>query len=341
MGLRFFMLSCVVVALVIAGGLAFFVAESRAPHGIPKEGILVQIKPGSGASEVSRALVERGVLRSQFVFKAYSRFMGKEALLKSGVYRVEQGMGVREIVDLLASGKQALIKTTIPEGYTVSQTAKLLEAVGVQNSEAFLKASRDPELLSSLGVPASSFEGYLFPDTYFFPADYPAADIIRTMMTALKKRLSESIPESSAMTAVELHEKVILASIVEREYRLPEEAPLMASVFYNRLRIGMALQSCATVVYVLTEKEGNPHPEVIYDRDLKIADPYNTYQHRGLPPGPISSPGITALQAVFRPQATSYLYFRLIDAQVGKHHFSTSLEEHNEAAALIVKRVGG
>jgi UPF0755 protein len=125
-----------------------------------------------------------------------------------------------------------------------------------------------------------------------------------------------------------LRENVILASIVEREYGVPQEAGLMASVFRNRLAIGMALQSCATVVYIITEKQDKPHPSVVYYSDLAIKDPYNTYIHRDLPPGPISNPGETALSAVFNSPKSDYLYFRLIDSSSRQHRFSKTFEEH-------------
>jgi len=137
--------------------------------------------------------------------------------------------------------------------------------------------------------------------------------------------------------AAELNRRIIIASIVEREYRVPEEAAVMAGVFYNRLDIGMALQSCATVEYVITEIQGRPHPEQLFNRDLEIRDPYNTYIRPGLPPGPISAPGETALKAAFIPESTEYLYFRLIDTGAGRHYFSRTLDDHIRAGALYVK----
>jgi UPF0755 protein len=131
---------------------------------------------------------------------------------------------------------------------------------------------------------------------------------------------------------------VILASIVEREYRLDEEAPLMAGVFKNRLDIGMALQSCATVEYVITEIQGKPHPEVLSTRDTEIRDPYNTYIRPGLPPGPIASPGMIALKAAFNPTKSDYLYFRLVEADSGRHYFSRTLDDHIKAGRLYTKR---
>jgi UPF0755 protein len=128
-----------------------------------------------------------------------------------------------------------------------------------------------------------------------------------------------------------------MASIVEREYRVDEEAPLMAGVFYNRLRIGMALQSCATVEYVITEIQGRPHPERLFDRDIEIRNPYNTYMVPGLPPGPISAPGEVALHAAFNPVPSDYLYFRLVNPAEGRHYFSKTLDDHIRAGVLYVK----
>ena len=139
------------------------------------------------------------------------------------------------------------------------------------------------------------------------------------------------------MSPGELNNRVIIASIVEREYRIPEEAAIMAGVFFNRLRIGMALQSCATVEYVITEILGLPHPTRIFNRDLEIRNPYNTYMYPGLPPGPISWPGEIALRAAFNPAETNYLYFRLIELSTGRHHFSRTLDDHIRAGALYVK----
>ena len=180
-------------------------------------------------------------------------------------------------------------------------------------------------------------EGYLFPDTYLFPGNYPANQVIKTMIDTFFLRIEKIDSSVSGLTMKELNDKVILASIVEREYRVPEEAPLMAGVFYNRLRINMALQSCATVEYIITEIQGKPHPAVLYRNDIEIRDPYNTYIRPGLPPGPISAPGAVALNAVFFPQDSNYLYFRLNDPQSGRHYFSRTLDEHIRAGQIIPK----
>jgi UPF0755 protein len=180
-------------------------------------------------------------------------------------------------------------------------------------------------------------EGFLYPDTYLFPPNYPAPLVIKTMAETFFRRLAELGTDALDLSPEELYRKVILASIVEREYRVDEEAQLMAGVFYNRLHISMPLQSCATVEYVITEILGRPHPKVIYIKDTEIRNPYNTYVMSGLPPGPISAPGAVALNAVFNPIASDYLYFRLVDSAVGQHYFSRTFDDHIKAGLLYVK----
>jgi UPF0755 protein len=258
--------------------------------------------------------------------------------LKAGTYRVSPAMSGSEILEVFVSGSQVLESVRIPEGTGMRTVAKLVGDAGVAKAEDFLAAARDPELLQELGIPAGSVEGYLFPDTYFFARDTAAKEVIALMAGNFRKKLAEAVPEAAALDAAELHQRIIMASVVEREYRVPEEAAKMAGVFYNRIKIGMALQSCATVVYVITEKLGKPHPARIFDRDIQLKDPYNTYVNRGLPPGPICNPGLTALTAAMRPESTGYLYFRLVDEAAGKHYFSETLDEHIKAASLIVKQ---
>ena len=192
-------------------------------------------------------------------------------------------------------------------------------------------------MLNSYNIPGAIMEGYLYPDTYLFPLNYPAVKVVTTMADNFFKRLYEINSQAQTMTAREINDCITIASIVEREYRISDEASLMAGVFYNRLRIGMALQSCATVEYIITEIQGRPHPQILLNRDLEIQNPYNTYIRPGLPPTPISAPGETALKAAFYPKKTEFLYFRLIDLPSGEHYFSRTLDDHIRAGALYVK----
>ncbi len=309
---------------------------------LPAEGIgsgaLFTVKKGESAKTVAIALFQKGYIRSSLAFRFFAKAEGLGSALKAGTYRIVPGMSAKRLLDVFVSGDQALVRVTVPEGFTSSQIANLLERMGVTSRTSFITATHSARLLTELGITATSAEGYLFPDTYFFPSGYSADGVVYSMVKAFRDRLS-SIPEAASLTSKELHDRIILASIVEREYKVPEEAPLMASVFFNRLKIRMALQSCATIVYVITERLGKPHPEVIYDRDLRLDDPYNSYEHSGLPPGPISNPGMTSLRSAFFPTNSRFLYFRLVDAYSGKHHFSMTLEEHLDASSLFIKKV--
>lgn len=301
--------------------------------------VLFEVPQGAGSGTVGQNLEAAGLIRSALFWQLLARLDDRS--LKAGTYRIERGMSASGIRDLMASGKQVLARVTVPEGFTLGKIASLLEDARISDGASFLAAARDPELVGSYGIPAESMEGYLYPDTYLFPYDYPADKVVRTMADTFFARLDGTYPAWRELSPEELFERVVVASIVEREYRSADEAPLMAGVFFNRLRIGMALQSCATVEYVITEIEGKPHPEVLYNRDLAIRDPYNTYIHRGLPPGPISAPGAVALSAAFYPTESDYLYFRLVDPEAGRHHFSRTLGEHDAAGVVYVKRMAG
>jgi len=181
-------------------------------------------------------------------------------------------------------------------------------------------------------------EGFLYPDTYYFARNYPAQGVAAYMIENFFNTLKTILPDGQDMSAEEIYSKVTLASIVEREYRDPSEAALIASVFYNRIEQEMTLGSCATVVYALTEEMGRDHPERLTYADLETESDYNTYIHQGLPPGPIANPGYLALSAAFNPEKSDYLYFVLKDPDTGTHHFSRSLIEHNQAYKLYIKR---
>jgi UPF0755 protein len=284
---------------------------------------------------VGKRLEEAGIIRSRYFWYLLSRF--DREYIKTGTYRLEIPLSQLRLHNILVSGRQMLQRVTIPEGITLKKMARLFEEAGICGAEAFLAAAGDPDLRDRYHIPGATMEGYLYPDTYLFPLDYPPAQVIRTMADTFFSRLAHIDGAYASLSPEELNRRVIIASIVEREYRVDEEAALMAGVFYNRLRIGMALQSCATVEYVITEILGRPHPDVLYTRDTEIRDPYNTYIRPGLPPGPISSPGALALAAAFFPAPSDYLYFRLVDAAAGRHYFSRTLDDHIRAGVLYVK----
>ncbi len=295
-----------------------------------------ELRGGESASSAGERLEKAGLIRSALLWRLVARLDPES--VKAGTYRLEPPLSMFAIREILVSGRQLLIRVTVPEGFTLKKTAMILETAGITTSASFLEAASSPELLRMYGVPALSMEGYLYPDTYFFPKDFPAGQVVRKMADTFFQKLAEMAPESVGLVPDEIFKRVVIASIVEREYRAADEAPLMAGVFYNRLRIGMALQSCATVEYVITEIQGKPHPEVLYNRDIAIPHAYNTYVNAGLPPGPIAAPGAVALKAAFRPMATDFLYFRLVDPAEGRHRFSKTLDEHLEAGVIYLKR---
>jgi UPF0755 protein len=354
-GLRllFTLLSAVIaVVLILAGGAAGIMAYcNSAPRGginpAPGSGVtpdsesggrgtvIFEIGEGESAYAVGRRLEQAGLIRTRYLWNILSRVNSE--FVKAGTYRLEYPASQTEIRSALIAGKQIMLRVTIPEGVTLKKAAHILGEAGICLPESFTAAASDIEILKEYRISGNTMEGYLYPETYFFPASYPADKVVRTMADTFFDRVYEIEPKAADLTADELNKIIIIASIVEREYRVPDEAALMAGVFYNRIRINMSLQSCATVEYIITDILGKPHPQVLYNSDIEIQNPYNTYVIPGLPPGPISLPGRTALNAAFHPAESNYLYFRLIDEAAGRHYFSRSLDDHIRAGRLFVK----
>lgn len=324
---------------VIAGGVmvALAVMLAQAPSDRLPESFVFTVEPGETLAGVADRLEQLGVIRSALVVRGIARLSGTETRIQSGSYRISRSMSAEEVIEFLTSGSQILVQVTIPEGLTATRVAERLEAAGITSADAFVEAVSNAELSRSLGVPAAGSEGFLFPDTYSFTAGQPAEDVVAHMVSRFFEVARSVAPDGGLPSGDALYQTVILASIVEREYRVPEEAPTIAGVFYNRLEEQMRLESCATVVYVMTEEEDLPHPQRLFYRDLERESPYNTYRNPGLPPGPIANPGRTALDAAFNPSDTDYLFFVWYGPGSDGHHFSRSLAEHNEASLLYLK----
>jgi len=291
--------------------------------------LIMEVRGGESAQSVGRRLENAGIIRNQYFWNILARISGEH--IRAGTYRIELPASQLQIRSVLTAGQQILVRVTIPEGLTLRQTAEILHDAGVTRADDFLAVAASREMLDAFNIYGQTMEGYLFPDTYHFPLSYPAQRVVAAMAGNFFSRLAQVAPESAHISPRELHERVIMASIVEREYRVREEAALMAGVFYHRLRVGMRLESCATVVYVMTEIQGRPHPQRLFYVDLRIQNPFNTYVNWGLPPAPIASPGETALAAAFRPIHTDYLFFRVSDPVEGRHIFTRTLAEHNAA----------
>lgn len=326
-------------ALLLVGGALFYSLNSPSPR-IPAEGRVFRVRRGEGLGQIAGRLQQEGLIRSALFLQAIGRLTRSESRYKSGYFNIRPGDSAIDVHNLLILGDQEQVKITVPEGWTLKRIARLLEEKGVCSREEMLAAASSPELLARLRVPGKSLEGYLFPDTYFFPRGYPAVAVVEQMTENFFDRLKEIAPEAENLTALQLYEKITVASIVEREYRAAEEAPLIASVFYNRLRYNIGLESCATLGYIITDIQDRPHPQYLLEEDKRIDSPYNTYKWAGLPPGPISNPGRVALSAALRPARTEYFYFVLRDPDSGRHHFSESLTQHNRAKRIYLKQNG-
>lgn len=297
----------------------------KAPGG-SKE-LLFTVPKGVSTTWVAAELHRQGIIRSPGSFRFYSYLHNFDKKIVSGTYRLSSDMPVPVIFELLTRGRQVSVRFTIPEGLTLDEIALRLERQGIVRREDFLRAAAEgrfayPFLPKGLKGPAR-LEGYLFPDTYEVFPGISAAEIIDRMLRRFAAVAEEiDLAAGAARQGLSLHQAVTLASLVEREAKLATERPLIAGVLYNRLRRGMLLQVDATVEYALGE-----HRERILYRDLEVDSPYNTYRVRGLPPGPIATPGKASLLAVIHPQQTDYLYY--VAKPDGSHAFARTLAEHN------------
>lgn len=299
----------------------------------------LKIVNGSSVKGVAKTLEENSIIRCSFVMYLFAR--KENVVIKSGRYTINSAMSVPEIATFLQSGKQTSVSVAIPEGLTYSKIAKTLEKKEITSAESFINECQNPEILKKYNIPAENLEGYLFPDTYFLDYEMPAEKVVKIMVDNFFDKIKD-VKKLETLSPEELHQKIVLASIVEREYRVEKEAPLIASVFVNRLRRGIGLYSCATIEYIITEIQHRDHPDVITYEDLRIDSPYNTYKWAGLPPGAISNPGLVALRAAANPPKTSYYFFRLVDANLGTHHFSTNFDDHTETGrSMTTKRAAG
>ena len=307
-----------------------------------------EVSYGTSAKKIAHELQENKLIRNEHLFYAVVKYPfllkvfypSSEALLKtelkSGTYYLSPKMDYSVLIKNLTSGQQEYIHVSIPEGLTISKIGLILEENGICSKDDFKKSCSNAEILEKYQIPSESCEGFLFPDTYYLNSGMTADSIVKIMIDNFYEKTA-SIDAFKQMSLQDFYEAVTLASIVEREYRIPEEAPLIASVFKNRIKKNIGLYSCATVEYILTEIEGRPHPERILIEDTKIDNPYNTYKWAGLPPGPISNPGLVALNAVANTPKTNYYFFQIVNPAEGRHVFTTTFDEHVSSHNLYTK----
>ena len=282
-----------------------------------------EIKPGMTLNKVAKKLSREGLIRSSSAFQAIALLQEKQKLIMIGEYNVSPSMLPTEILQRITSGKTILHPVTIPEGYRIIEIGDILVKNGLADKGKFLEQTKNTRLLKEIA--ADSLEGYLFPETYHFGKFTDEKTIVKKMVDTFKERtLKQEFLNRAKEIGFSFHEIITLASLIEKETGKDSERKQISSVFHNRLKKNMLLQTDPTVIYAIENFDGN-----IKKRDLKIDSPYNTYRYKGLPPGPISSPGLKSIIAALYPANTSNLYF--VSRQDGSHQFSSTLNQHNEA----------
>ena len=287
---------------------------------------VVDIKPGMNLRQVSNFLADKKLLDEPSAFVLYTYLQGKQNRIQAGEYRFSPSIPPWKILKSLTNGTAILYTVTIPEGYRITEIAELFEKKGLADKDAFIAETRNQELLDALQIfSGDSLEGYLYPDTYKFSKAVGARKIIKTLVDTFKERVQKpELMQQSKAGKLTFHEIVTLASLIEKETGLGTERKLISSVFHNRLVKKMRLQTDPTVIYAMSNFDGN-----IRKKDLSIDSPYNTYKYSGLPPGPIASPGLDSIRAAMEPDHSDFLYF--VSRKNGSHQFSTNYKDHLRA----------
>jgi UPF0755 protein len=323
---RLGLISLLLIAALGAGAGWLDSQISRPYRGHRPEKVFVDIPRGTSRFGVAHILRRNDVIRSPLAFEIFSLWHYRKPL-QAGEYYFDRPVDSREVFWQIAQGKIFVHTVTVPEGWTSFDIAAELDRQGICSREAFLSAVNDPSLISDLAPDAKSLEGFLFPSTYQFSRHTTCEQIAKRMVQDFRAEWESLNPAGSqtfpgGLTALQV---VTLASLVERETPKPAERPMVAGVFYNRLRTGFPLQCDPTVQYAW-ELVGH-HVKNVRPADLHVDSPYNTYQHPGLPPGPIANPGEASLRAALSPAQTDYLFFVANDQ--GGHFFAKTLSEHN------------
>jgi UPF0755 protein len=318
------------VALVLGGTVVVAYVSYRAAlapfRAFPGDEVFVVVSPGESSASIAHKLEASGVIKDQALFLAALRLRGQAGRLQAGEYRFTERASTFDVIDRLVDGDVFYVAVTIPEGLTLFETAELLGSKALGSAEEYREIFGNGALVAAVDPEAQDLEGYLFPETYRLPRNPKPEEVARALVARFVSVFDQGRLEK-AKARGGVRQVVTLASVVEKETGLAEERRLIASVFWNRLKRQIPLQSDPTVIYGLKRQgrfDGN-----LSRTDLEADDAYNTYANRGLPPGPIASPGRDAIDAVLEPADSSYLYF--VSRNDGSHQFSATLEEHNAA----------
>ncbi len=329
---RFFSLLLFLSLFAAVGWLYLYAVTPMAPGA--EVGRTVLIPSGVTLPSIQQILVGKGLVADDFRFRLLARLLRVGRRLQAGEYHLSQSLSPAQILFELESGRIVQRPVTIPEGANIKEVAAILAAGDWLGREEFLRLATDADFVQrQMQIKAASLEGYLFPDTYYLTRGQQGTEIIAMMVARLRAMLADLGIDKDGKVAqgLTLHQLLTLASIVEKETAAPSERPLIAKVFLNRLQKGMRLQTDPTVIYGLKNFNGN-----LTRKDLRTKTPYNTYQVKGLPPGPIANPGRASIEAVLHPATGSFLYF--VSKNDGTHYFSKTLAEHNRAVRKYQKR---
>ncbi len=321
----------VVLGLLAAAGGAFWVRSLLEPVSGSEEAVAFEVPAGASLGQVARRLEDAGIVKSALGFELLARWRERAGELRAGEYALSPSLGAEQVLERLAAGRVVTHEVVIPPGLVAREIAERFEAAGLADAGEFLAAARDPGFAEELGVPGDDLEGYLFPETYQLARGLTARAVVRVLVEHFHDAWSEVASKAEAR-GLSMRDAVILASIVEKETGAPEERPLIAGVFLNRLARGMRLETDPSVIYGIEDFDGNLTRAHLED----ASNPYNTYRIPALPPGPIANPGAEALRAVVEPAETEYLFF--VSRNDGTHVFSRSYREHAKAVDRFQRR---
>ncbi|MFH1212457.1 MAG: endolytic transglycosylase MltG [Candidatus Neomarinimicrobiota bacterium] len=311
-------------ALALAGGLILltivYLVVLKTPINLANHNRVISIHSGASLHEIADQLQREDIIRSSKRFTLATCLMLKARKLRAGRFNLKRANNYYQLIMTLAKWDIVTVRVTIPEGLRIHEIAALLAARLGISTDVFIQKAMDPNFTHKLGIPADNLEGYLFPDSYdFIEGDSPEF-IIRRMIERFKSVVSEDIMAEIQRSGRTLHQIVIMASIIEGECQIDFERPIVASLYYNRLRKRIRMESCPTIQYILPDS-----PRRILRTDLKIDSPYNTYKHYGLPPGPVSNPGFKSILAAIRPAKTKYIY--MVSNGDSTHTFTTNYDD--------------
>ncbi len=322
--MRRILITCCFVLVVATAAMALFCYQLLLVPVTPEKPVSIAIAPGTSLHKIARELEDSGVIRNALALRLLARWEQRASQVQAGTYRFQSAARPEQILERLIKGDVEKVSLTIPEGFTLQQIIARIAEAGYGRAEVLDQLAHDRNFIHSLQIDADSLEGYLFPETYLFAPGVDERTLLQMMTSQFRAHLDDQLLQQAKDHGLNLHQLVTLASIIEKETAAIEEMPLISSVFHNRLKRGIPLQTDPTVIYGIKNFDGN-----ITRKDLTTPTPYNTYLIRGLPPGPIASPGLDALRAAAAPATTRYLYF--VARGDGSHQFSTTLREHNAA----------